>query len=132
MAWPLANNQIAWTCRADLASRAARNRPARSSRLRCAATCTMLVSHEPRRVNLQAASPPATPAERIIRKPYENKRLVARLKFAALRQAAGVEDVDLRTVRGLDRGLFQKLVAGDWIDRHHNLLIIGPTGVGKS
>ena len=30
----------------------------------------MLVSHEPRRVNLQAASPPATPAERIIRKPY--------------------------------------------------------------
>ncbi len=62
----------------------------------------------------------------------ENKRLVARLKFAALRQAAVVEDVDLRTVRGLDRGLFQKLVAGDWIDRHHNLLIIGPTGVGKS
>ena len=43
----------------------------------------------------------------------ENKRLVARLKFAALRQAAVVEDVDLRTVRGLDRGLFQKLVAGD-------------------
>src|SRR6476469_8757351 len=71
MAWPLANNQVAWTCRADLASRAARNRPARSSRLRCAATCTMLVSHEPRRVNLQAASPPATPAERSIRKPYE-------------------------------------------------------------
>ena len=62
----------------------------------------------------------------------ENKRLVARLKFAALRQAAVVEDVDLRTVRGLDRGLFQQLAAGDWIDRHHNLLIIGPTGVGKS
>ena len=62
----------------------------------------------------------------------ENKRLVARLKFAALRQAAVVEDVDLRTVRGLDRGLFQKLVAGNWINRHHNLLIIGPTGLSKS
>src|SRR5688572_7243581 len=70
MVWPLANNQIAWRCRADLASGAARNRPARSSRLRCAATCTMLVSHEPWRVNLPAASPRATPAERIIRKPY--------------------------------------------------------------
>jgi hypothetical protein len=72
MAWPLANNQIAWRCRADLASGAARNRPARSSRLRCAATCTMLVSHEPWRVNLPAASPRATPAERIIRKPYDS------------------------------------------------------------
>ncbi len=62
----------------------------------------------------------------------ENKRLVARLRFAALRQVAVVEDVDLRSARGLDRALFQKLAAGDWIDRKQNLLILGPTGVGKS
>ena len=62
----------------------------------------------------------------------ENKRLVARLRFAALRQEAVVEDVDLRVPRGLDRALFQKLAAGDWIDRKQNLLVIGPTGVGKS
>ncbi len=62
----------------------------------------------------------------------ENKRLVARLRFAALRQAAVVEDVDLRSARGLDRALFQKLAAGGWIDRKQNLLILGPTGVGKS
>jgi DNA replication protein DnaC len=62
----------------------------------------------------------------------ENKRLAARLRFAALRQAAVVEDIDLRTARGLDRALLQKLVAGDWIDRRQNLLIVGPTGVGKS
>ena len=43
----------------------------------------------------------------------ENKRLAARLRFAALRQTAVVEDIDLRTARGLDQGLFQKLVAGN-------------------
>lgn len=56
----------------------------------------------------------------------ENKRMVARLRFAALRQEAIVEDVDLRAPRGLDRALFQKLAAGDWIDRKQNLLVIGP------
>jgi len=58
----------------------------------------------------------------------ENKRLAARLRLAALRQEAIVEDVDLRAARGLDRPLFHKLAAGDWIDRKQNLLVIGPTG----
>jgi DNA replication protein DnaC len=62
----------------------------------------------------------------------ENRRLVTRLQFASLRQNAVVEDVDLRTPRGLDKALFHKLAAGTWIDQRHNLLIIGPTGVGKS
>jgi DNA replication protein DnaC len=62
----------------------------------------------------------------------ENKRLVNRLRFAALRQNAVVEDIDIKAPRGLDRVLFQKLVAGEWIKRYQNLLIVGPTGVGKS
>jgi hypothetical protein len=36
-----------------------------------------------------------------------------------LRQNTVLEDVDLRTPRGIDRALFQKLVDGDWIDRIH-------------
>jgi len=56
----------------------------------------------------------------------------ARLRYARLRQQASVEDVDYRAPRGLDRALFQKLTNGEWIDAHDNLILCGPTGVGKS
>src|SRR5271168_3161671 len=62
----------------------------------------------------------------------DTKRLTTRLKFAALRQSACVEDIDLRTPRGIDRAVFARLVAGDWIDRHENLFLTGATGLGKS
>lgn len=62
----------------------------------------------------------------------DTKRLTARLKFAALRQTASIEDLDLRTPRGLDRAVMAHLIDGGWIDRHENLLIIGQTGLGKS
>ena len=62
----------------------------------------------------------------------DTKRLTARLKFAALRQAASVEDLDLRTPRGIDRAVMAHLVDGGWIDRHENLLLTGQTGLGKS
>jgi hypothetical protein len=38
----------------------------------------------------------------------------------------------MKSPRGLDKALFAKLVAGDWITRHQGLLICGPTGTGKS
>jgi DNA replication protein DnaC len=61
-----------------------------------------------------------------------DKRLAARLRYARLRQHAVIEDVDYRAPRGLDRALFQKLAGGEWIDAHDNLILCGPTGVGKS
>jgi DNA replication protein DnaC len=62
----------------------------------------------------------------------ENKRLARRLREARLRQSAVVEDVDFRAHRGLDRALFQKLVTCEWLRDHHHLVMIGPTGIGKS
>jgi len=61
-----------------------------------------------------------------------DKRLAARLRYARLRQQASVEDVDYRAPRGLDRALFHKLTNSEWIDAHDNLILCGPTGVGKS
>ncbi len=62
----------------------------------------------------------------------QDRRLKARLRYARLRHQAAVEDVDYRTPRGLDRALFQKLATGGWIEARQNLIIEGPTGVGKS
>ncbi len=61
-----------------------------------------------------------------------DRRLATRLPYARLRHQAAVEDVDYRAARELDRVLFQKLTTGAWIDAHDNLILCGPTGVGKS
>jgi DNA replication protein DnaC len=61
-----------------------------------------------------------------------DRRLRARLRYARLRHQAVVEDVDYRAERGLDRTLFLNLAGGRWIEEAQNLIIEGPTGVGKS
>jgi DNA replication protein DnaC len=61
-----------------------------------------------------------------------DRRLRTRLRYARLRHQAAVEDVDYRAARGLDRALFQTLAGGRWIEEAQNLIIEGPTGVGKS
>lgn len=75
--------------------------------------------------------PSLAPLEREISYRHD-KRLAARSRYARLRHHAAVEDVDYRTVRGLARALFQKLSAGQWIHDHGNIILCGPTGVGKS
>ena len=61
-----------------------------------------------------------------------SRRLTTRLRTAHLRQSACVESVDLRHPRGLDRALLLELASCRFITAHHNLLITGPTGVGKT
>jgi DNA replication protein DnaC len=62
----------------------------------------------------------------------DNRRLATRLRFAKLKQAASLEDLDLKTPRQLDRALIQQLADCRWVKEHLNILVTGPTGVGKS
>jgi DNA replication protein DnaC len=62
----------------------------------------------------------------------ENRSLTARLRRARLGQQAVIEDVELRSSRGLDRSMLAALSTCAWITGRHNLIITGPTGVGKS
>ena len=62
----------------------------------------------------------------------DNRRLTRRLTSAKLRQVAAIENVDYRTARGLDRSLFQTLASCQWIRDANHLVIVGPTGTGKS
>src|SRR5215831_15303943 len=62
----------------------------------------------------------------------DSRRLALRLKAAKLRQEATVEDLDFRAPRGLDRSVVLSLAQAGWVAAHHNLLITGPTGAGKS
>jgi DNA replication protein DnaC len=53
-------------------------------------------------------------------------------KEAKLRLPACIEDIDYRQPRGFDRNLVVHLAACDWIKNAQNVLITGPTGVGKT
>ena len=62
----------------------------------------------------------------------DNARLQTRLRNAKLRHSACIEDIDYRHPRGLDRALINSLAACQWVNEHLNILITGPTGVGKT
>lgn len=62
----------------------------------------------------------------------QNRRLEMRLRQARLRQTAVIEDIDFRTNRGLNKADFFELGGCGWLENHQNILMIGPTGVGKS
>jgi DNA replication protein DnaC len=62
----------------------------------------------------------------------QTRAMNTRLRKARLRQDGCIEDINFRHPRGLDKSLVMRLADCQWIKEHNNLLITGPTGVGKT
>ena len=61
-----------------------------------------------------------------------NRQLTNRLRRAKLKLQATLEDLDLHARRGLDKTRLRELATARFIKDHLNILITGPTGVGKT
>lgn len=59
-------------------------------------------------------------------------RLHRRRKLANFPLSASIEDLDLSPSRGLERHWVLELAQSNWISQHLNILVLGPTGSGKS
>jgi DNA replication protein DnaC len=62
----------------------------------------------------------------------DSRRQKMRLRTAKLRYPAAIEDLDWRRERGIDKGLLVGLSSGSFVRRHLNVVLTGPTGVGKT
>tara|TARA_B100000508_G_C11458998_1_gene278218 strand:- start:84 stop:842 length:759 start_codon:yes stop_codon:yes gene_type:complete len=64
---------------------------------------------------------------------YRQNNKVSRLmKAARLKLLAGPEDIDYAHPRGLNKSQMADLLSNQWVHQHHNILITGPTGCGKT
>ncbi len=62
----------------------------------------------------------------------QQRKLTRRLRAARIRYPASLENVDFKHPRHLDRSQVLALGTCGWISERHNLILTGPTGIGKS
>jgi DNA replication protein DnaC len=62
----------------------------------------------------------------------DQSRIQRRLKQANLPQRAFLEEIDFSPGRGLQRSRLLQLADGSWLRKALNLIILGPTGAGKT
>ena len=68
--------------------------------------------------------------EKLYRENRQLKTLASKAHFR--HPSACFEDIDFRTRRGIAKDVFFKLCQNEWIRSRNNLILIGPTGVGKT
>ena len=62
----------------------------------------------------------------------EGRKVDRYLKNARFRYQASIEELDFDSSRSLDKTLIMRLAEGSFIKRKEDVLLTGPTGVGKS
>ena len=62
----------------------------------------------------------------------EDRRMQRLLNNAKLKINGCIEDIDFKTPRGIDKSVILRLANGGWIKSAQNIIITGPTGVGKT
>lgn len=67
--------------------------------------------------------------ERLSRRNANAKRLTKRARF---RSQCDIENWDMSTARGLSKARLKELAQGHFYERKENLIVAGPTGVGKT
>lgn len=61
-----------------------------------------------------------------------NRRLQRLIKAAKFRYQASLDEIDFNLDRGLDKNMLLRLSSSRWIEKKRDIIITGPTGVGKS
>ena len=61
-----------------------------------------------------------------------NRRLQRLIRAAKFRYQASLDEIDFNLDRGLDKNMLLRLSSSRWIEKRRDIIITGPTGVGKS
>jgi DNA replication protein DnaC len=62
----------------------------------------------------------------------EERKMKRLLHNARLKINACIEDIDFKVPRGIDKSMILRLATCEWIRNAQNIIITGPTGVGKT